>query len=708
MIKMSIKNSFPHAAVKYTAALFLIFCLFVIPVSAFTDDFNDNDMTDWLIGSGVWSTKNTSSILGVNDYYAFSDFTSTPPSTTTNTEYVTQTTENFVFFEFDVRQKSDIITGTDHGPSMNAYTRVYFSNTDYFQMRHSGTARQISFTGFTYTPINYVDGAWYHVEMSFYDNNNIKIDIYKDDILINSQTSSYVNPNHNIIKLYSINADNEAYVSGHYIVLESAFDNIRTSDSLTPTINGVKWQSIEYTVGDQGKYQWSVSDSFWTNLLYSYSVVVIKDNTQVKFSKVAKSGTGYYNFDKVGEYTVKLQYAPVLSLKKTWTGIDTDVTRVYDPYDSSIYVKQTVAAGVAFDIEYSYGYTPAFPKIIYQVFENGKWDYIPHIKDISQEENKRVTTYYTTDSLSRIGDHRIILADDAKGEVASIVFKVIFVNRPPEQNVTSSKITVDNSILYWGEFATGTYKVDNYNYSNYLIRIDTYDEDFEYIINSVPLNNQVGTYYTDYIRTAGNKTLQLIAYNVTNNKVAILDSVNISVTETTTGGYSLRTNTDTVRVNQEYTVFIVSPGVCQLVVYQVDSVIPYETFELSGSTTLNLIAPAEPGKMKVWLRDSAGKVVITKTMNVIGADDIIGDPIIDEPTTTLLDTFLSSTMFIVLVIVLTCAGLLSSSMGGVGALIGLCFGVVVCVVMGYLAVWVLILMALGIAGLFATGIMKGL
>lgn len=614
---------------KSLMVLFFVFCLFVMPVSAFSDDFEDQDILDWNVISGVWIAGNGTGITGINDYYLYNN---QGVGAVSEIEIeTTGVTNNYI--EFNFKSVANL------GGASTATTHIYLFDNDVsshgFTISSTSTTQEIDADGWAYNPYSLSANTWYKIAITR-TASNIKVDIYDlSDNLLDTQTSAYTL----LSNADRIRVDNQAFIGGSISIF---IDNIYTSNVAPTTVTGINWDENEYVIGEQGRYEWALSNSFWDDLFTSYSVVILKNGEQVKFSKVSQVGRGFYNFEDVGEYTAKIRSAPISLFNIVWTDVDTDTTRVYDTVDSSIFVPQTVAAGVPFDIEYNYGFSPLFPKIIYQHFEDGQWDYISSWKDISDEDNLLKTTYYVNDSLSRIGEHRIILADDEKGEVASIAFNVIFVDRPIEQNVTSSLITVDDNTLYWGEFATGTYKIDNNNYSNYLTRIDVYDETLEYIVGSISVNEQVGNYYTDFIRSAGNKSLQLVAYNISNNKVAVLDSVNISVTSTTAGGYSLTSNVDTISVNQEYTLSIVSPGSCELVVYNVDSAEPYETFSLSGSISLNLIAHDDVGKMLIRLRDDTGKTVVTKIITVIAGAVVV----IEDDTTPTQNTIDMVIMFL--------------------------------------------------------------
>lgn len=175
--------------------LFFFLCFFIVPVSAtFEDDFNDDNIGEWTIVEGTWTTLDTDSFDDSNGYYARGYGYELADGGTTAGMYQ-DIGALYSYYKFDIRAKH-------WGPTLY-YLHEYGTANYYWQYpnygintHQSGTpgTRHIHGIGFTMTTVTVSQDTWYRVYIAT-TSTQLRIRIYDEaGTEITDQTVAYTPP----------------------------------------------------------------------------------------------------------------------------------------------------------------------------------------------------------------------------------------------------------------------------------------------------------------------------------------------------------------------------------------------------------------------------------------------------------------------------------------------------------------------------------
>lgn len=690
--------------------LFLvILSLFVMPVSAFTDDFEDKDILDWNVISGVWVAGNGTGIEGINDYYLFNNQVSGATS-----EIEIQTTgviDKYIEFNFKTSGSANL------GGASTATTHIYLFDDGVtshgFTISATSTTQDIDVIGWSYNPYSLSADTWYKIAVTR-TITNIKVDIYDiSGALLDTQTSAYTwLPNADKISI-----DSTAFIGGSISIY---IDNIFTSNVAPETINSIGWGEDQYIEGDTASYTWVLQNSAWQNLIYKYRVQVLYDGVEIESNKVSQTGTRYVDVDTAGTYTANLQYSGLIFTN--WVGIDTDTVHVIPEVDSVINVPDKSAIKTNFTATYIYGSSVNLPIINIKELQN---DFTYKIIDTKiLPEVIAGTTYTTNLSISKIGNFVADLYDNGQGKsFATDAIQTNFVYIPPSDVVITSYINTTENIYSLGGIISGDYAIDDSNYTDYHTKLEVYNVDKDVVSFSfIPLHQidsfdiSVSEYdiYTDGANSypvntnflAGQNAVRLASYNTDGALNSIITQKNITLSVTDSEGYGLTLSKYIVEENEIFAIKAISPVQADIVIHPLSILgVSDYTIKINGSSQITHAI----GLKDTYLISlvSGGEVKATQIIKVLEGTEIITPPdgeII--PDTTLQDntnTLLNSPYLIGLFIMAVFLAI-GATRGIGGMIVTGSMGLGIVCYMGIFPWVLLVIEVLVVAALFSKGL----
>jgi len=618
---------------KIVGVLFFIFCLFVMPVSAFEDDFNDDSIIDWTVVSGVWYTKNSSSIDGADDYYLYADTTKVGGGTETETIYkaVSDGDNDYISFNFKI---SNSFTQSV------IYSNSYFRFNDdgssynglYVYLLGTGTTAYLRGDGFSYTEVSISKNVWYEVTIEI-DGNTAVITLYDvNGAQIDQQTISYTpisNPDRITVSNAVIGQTGETGTTYFSI------DNIYTSALSPSTVSGITWNEDQYIEGDTASYSWVLENSFWQDLIYKYRIQILKDGVEIDTVKVAQAGTRYQDVDTAGTYEVKLQYSGLWPTN--WQSIDSDSVNVIPRVDSYINVPQTAPQRTNFTVTYLYGSTPSNGLILMKRLDDTTGIYETVEFDLLDGDKQGGTTYSRNMSLHSTGTYKITLIHDEQVDEIYDVIEITSLYVPPIETVGNSSISSDKSSYAIGETIFAQYAVDYTNFTTYNVNMEIYNIDKDIVSYSIPTIDQI-SYISQTIPITnefftGAHHLRLTSYDNTGTKVDVLTSKNITIGLVNDGGFGLSLSKYDVMQLEMFVIKAISPTSANIRVWSVErDVQAGSLITINGSTYLNYAIPLA-GNYEITL-SSGGFEIATQYITVHEGfvDGEVDDEIEDEVT----------------------------------------------------------------------------
>jgi len=379
--------------------------------------------------------------------------------------------------------------------------------------------------------------------------------------------------------------------------------------------NTILWDEDEYYVGDTGNYSWSLSDSNWDTVLYSKKASIYRDGTMVsEFTLPAQTGTFYYNFDKEGNYEVKLRKTSSVLPHVT---IYTDSANVVPLTPSYLTVSNVpLYTNTPMEFQYSYGFEAEIHyntgiKVLQLV--GSEWFLLQSYSLIDELPNhpNTIQEYSTINASRQIqaeGDYKFILTDYIRGDVAETgVYHVTYRAGTLTDNITTSDISLQSMIahvpapttyqsrdsIYWA------YKIDNVNYTNGLVYFEVYSVDQDMTTMSALLSEQVssriGTIYNTgvtpnyyalpavIVGMVGENQFRLVHENSSGR--TILDFCTFNLTSVSYTGYGLELNKYSVNVNEDVTAIVTIPSAANLVIKNPQNGI-VANYSLNASTVI--------------------------------------------------------------------------------------------------------------------------
>lgn len=613
---------------KIVGALFFIFCLFVMPVSAFEDNFDDGQFSYyWNVVSGSWSNQTGGYPTETSVYYLYS---SMPTFSTSEIKIdVASLQPNYVSFW---AKFTKISTGGG--------LEIYFSPTQYIKIdrayfdliQPSGTTR-----------ITVTEYLWHNVVIERSGNNFIYSVYDTSGALVDSQT----------ISADTVDDTTEIKIIGTttgYVGVISIDDIIVSS--IPPTAeSGINWDLEQYTEGDTASYTWMLENSFWQDLLYKYQIQILKDGLEIDTVGVSQTGTRYQDVDIAGTYEVKLQYSGLWPTN--WQSIDGDSVNVIPQVDSYINVPQTAPQRTNFTVIYLYGSTPSNGLILMKRLDETTGNYETVEFDLLDSDKQGGVTYTRNMSLHSTGTYKITLVHDEQVDEIYDVIEITSLYVPPIETVGNSSISSDKSTYAIGETIFAQYAVDYTNYTTYNVNMEIYNIDKDIISYSVQTIDQI-SYISQTIPItneffSGDHHLRLTSYDNTGTKVAVLANKSITIGLVNDGGFGLSLSKYDVMQLEQFVIKAISPTSANIRVWSVERDVQVGTLmTINGSTYLNYAIP-RTGNYEITL--SSGGLEITKqyiTVHEGFVDGEVDEEIEDEVTQSTVDmviNFLSMPAF---------------------------------------------------------------
>lgn len=642
--------------IRLSIFLMIILCLFVMPVSAFVDDFDDKEIiSDWNIITGTWSVLNTTSISGADDYYAY-NVNSVTGSTN---EMYRSVSGDYSYYEIDMKAYASLNLGGASKESFVFSSNGVTNHSINLQVNYptgAGTYALISGDGFTYSTVSltspvaigYLTTDWYHIEITT-TTNNIKVEIFDiNNNLIDSQTNAYT----------PLDDSNRIILKNSYTSVGNAngyFDNILLSSVSPSTVSGINWDLDQYIEGDTASYTWSLQNSFWWDLIYKYRIQILKNGVEVDTVSVSQTGNGYHDVSTAGVYMVKLQYSGLIITN--WIDIDTDSVNVIPVVDSYINVPQTEYTGNSFEISYLYGRTPILPFLkvskrqIDNTYVDTDWiNLIDYGIIAGTTYTPNLTIYESGTYLIGIYDVDLV-SDDNSLLVASDTIRIFYQDAIEQIIITKSKIDTNNiSIIGLGDTLTGNYQVDSINYTNTSVRLEIYNYENDIISFSIPRQKQKGTYqaplsnqeyfneYIDGVNTVykvdslfytGNNQVRLAGYNSDGTYNQTIIFVNVTIDYVNSAGYSLILSKYSVVQSEEFLISVICPTESTLNIWNNEGM-HIKEFVISGNKDIKFSLP-DIDKYYFSLQDPSGNLQASQQLTVL--EGITEEIVIDEGTT---------------------------------------------------------------------------
>lgn len=638
---------------KIVGVLFFIFCLFVMPVSAFEDDFDDGEIaSDWdITGNGVITLPVGGMPSDTSEYYL--NIRTNIVETTELTNSIGHVTINYMSFWIKC-------SGGGAGSSY-----VYYDSNNYISFSASSSP-EIYFNAIKLmdTEIN----TWYKIEV-LRSGSNFVVTVYDEDLSTLYQTTT---PAGDVIET----TEGKITVTrGNTYIVNTMIDDYKLLTVSPELTNDIEWGLDQYTEGDTASYSWTLQNSLWQDLIYKYQIQILKGGLEINTAKVSQTGTRFQDVDTAGTYEVKLQYSGLWPTN--WQTIDSDSVNVIQEVDSYINVPPTAYTTESFEISYLYGRTPLGPflKISKQIpSETGDYTYVNVDADYLKDQDIVAGTVYTPNlTIFESGTYLIgiydinLLTESRSMLIASDTIRIFYQDAIARINITESKIDTSNvTTIGLGDTLFGNYQVDSLNYTTGPIRLEMYNYENDVISFSMPKQAQKGSYElpiknleyfvevkdghetvykVDALFYTGNNQVRLARYDSDGTYNQTLAYTNVTIDYVNSAGYSLILSKYTVVQNEPFTISVKCPTTSRLVIFD-DTGYAINNINLSGNTNIPYSLSSE-GKYSIQLYDPSTNLqcieLITVNEGVRPEDDVVEEP--TQSTVDMVITFLSMPAF---------------------------------------------------------------
>lgn len=467
----------------------------------------------------------------------------------------------------------------------------------------------------------------------------------KDSFVI-SQTTGYKYPNI------------ASYTTGGYFAILSrthkttgaiddfAYDTvIITAEGYTPS-SYINFLADQYTLGDTATYNWNWNEDD-TSIYHRERIVIEKDGVVLDRINTGDTGIRFLDMDELGSYRISLISYGLLTYSNPIT-YATDTVNSIERIDSYINVPQEAALKTNFTATYLYGSTPTTPVINIKQLQN---DYTYKIIDTKILPSATAGVTYTTDiSISSVGSYVIDLYDNGKGE--SLATDTIFINYvyiPPSDIVLSSYIDTTMTNYSYGGVISGSYAIDDVNYTDYHTKVEVYNVDkdiisfayeplhqidsFDIPISDFDIYSDGDTSYpVDTNFLSGNNRVQLSAYNADGTLNEVIAHKNITISATDEEGYGLTLSKYTVEENEIFAIKAITPVQASIVIHPLTLMGVSDTTILINGTTQMSYALGIEDTYSISLV-SSGETKATQIIKVLEGEEI-QPPVDDDVTPT--------------------------------------------------------------------------
>jgi len=352
-----------------------------------------------------------------------------------------------------------------------------------------------------------------------------------------------------------------------------AFDTVEISAEGVDPSSYINFGSDTYTIGDSASYTFNWVDDD-RSILRRELVVIIKDGVVLDRVNAGVSGIRYLDMDETGRYSISLISYGYLTYNNPIVHA-ADGADVFEPLDSFINVPSEFAVKKEFVVNYLYGSTPVSPVMNVKFLQN---DYTYKIIDTQILPAASAGVSYSTHlSIDTVGYYVIDLYDNGVGRsfaTDSIYTRYVYI--PPTDIVLSSYISTDNTSYSMGGILSGSYAIDDSNYTDYHTKFEIYNVDKDIVSFSFEplhqLDSFVIPFITDEIYNDGENvypvstnflpglnSVRLVSYDSSGifNDVIVESNITLSITDTE--GYGLTLSKYVVEENERFSIRAICP-----------------------------------------------------------------------------------------------------------------------------------------------------
>lgn len=633
----------------------------------------------------------SSSVIGMNAVWTQAD-------TNIDTSYGIQSQSSFPTDEYTIKVTRPSLSETINTTSLGTGTTgnesgfvrwnrndIFDSNFGLYQAtlyRESDVLANTYFSIFDTTIQGSVD--WEKDSYTIDESSAIGYSITNGDLSVYTYTLRVIDSLQQIKESYILNSYSgikspnlAGYSTGTYYAVLSrknkatskvddfAFDTVEISaEGVTPS-SYINFGLDQYTIGDMASYTFNWADddtSFWTR----ERIVIEKDGVILDRINAELSGTRYLDMDKLGRYSISLISYGLLTYGNPVIHASDNVECI-ESLDSYINVPSTTAIKTNFTAMYLYGSTPISPIINIKVLQN---DYTYKVIDTKILPLAVAGTTYTINlsisSLSPIGYYVVELYDNGQGKsFATDTIKTTYAYIPPSDVVLSSYVNTTDSIYSLGGIISGSYAIDDTNYTDYYTKLQVYNIDKDIISFSfiplhqvdnfdIPITNSELDFYSDGVNRylistnflAGQNAVRLASYNDDGSLNEVIIQKNITLSIINDEGYGLTLSKYTVDETEIFAIKVITPVQASIVIHPLTLMGISDTIILiNGSTQMSYaIGIADTYTISLV---SGGETKITQIIKVfegeeiiapIDEDDIIPDTTFQDNTTNLLNS----------------------------------------------------------------------
>lgn len=577
--------------------------------------------------------------------------------------------------------------GTITSSQIDHYLSTVFLNTDIDYLitypiggKYSGS---ITKHGIVQTKIAFEesDGSVDYIETTF---NNLSFVIpildYGSGLYINASTA-----NTKIITL--INASNASLPATPNIPADNIQNGI-----------GLVWEFDTYNLNVAGNISWSK-----TTPIAACDNIKIYNKFNDLISTIENPGdTGFYKLVLNSTGTWKAQYNRKNFCIAGEETLNTAYTSVTEPVTSYLVINSTTIAGRQENVTYKSGLISSFSPYLAVINSDGNPEGQFSISGYSIN-NEGVSPVVIVSS----GQHVIKICDAFGCDPVVAVTNTIFNTSIPTINIAKSNITLDKTSYQFEDTAIVSYSIDSLNFSNKAIIITSYNWDYGIEkTRQVGLTNQTGSYeelfslFLGRYSHTGQYSMRLVGRNQSGDY--ILAFWNFTILDIDAEGYKLTMSKSELCKGESNTFVVMSPTTSYLNITLNTNGAVFSSYYINQSKTISY-KPTYPGTYSVLLLSPEG--YIKRAYNFDVKNCAVTPPTSEfqngEAMQQKTDDFLSTGMFIVLIVLILFAGA-GLEFGGVGGgIIGFGSGFLFLAIYGFVPLWALFLFAILIITVFS-------
>lgn len=377
-------------------------------------------------------------------------------------------------------------------------------------------------------------------------------------------TNNYNNNNWAATNVYGGGIQlNMSISSGAFTIQQVNITNSGISPPPTPpTVNpltgvGIAWASSTYALGSIGNVSW-----IKTTPAFSCDIIRIYDDTDTEKDFLENpADTGFYKtfLGTTGQW--KAEYRRTLCVLGFGLGsesvLEIAYTSVNPETPSYILINESVPIGQLVNTTYRIGWVPSGGVSI-KTYKSSDVITPENVYIVSNTQDTDITTQIM---ITSPGLHYVKLCDSLLGCKAQTLTTAFYNGSTPTTNITLSNITMDKTAYSYGDHAQVQVSVDNYNWSNKLIGVYSYNWDYGITQHQQFILSQVQS-YDQYISdttfaASGNYSMRLVGENDTGSY--ILAFYNFTLAEVDAEGYGLSLSNTSLCVGDSANIMVTVP-----------------------------------------------------------------------------------------------------------------------------------------------------